>query len=211
MLHELLELISSGRNVFVTGRAGTGKTYLLRQVVDLMRRDGKAIAIAAPTGMAAINCEGQTLHGLFHFPVRRSNLEPTVIKKRDEWFVRVAQYNPSWTLDILFIDEISMVRADLFEALQKLLRLYGPKPGSPFGGVQVVVFGDLLQLPPIVKELDWPWFNTPTRWNSEWFFGAKAYQAGNGFAVFHLKHNYRQTETGFSALLDRISIGNACS
>lgn len=206
MIQELQRLIDSGQNLLVVGRAGTGKTWLLKGLLELNKC--RAICVTAPTGMAAINCEGQTLHGAFHFPVRMSLLEPSVIKKRDTWFTQLAETNPSWNLELLFIDEISMVRADVFDALEKVLRTHGPKKGAPFGGVQIVLFGDPLQLPPIVKRRDVPWFNTPTRWNSEWFFSTRAYRKSR-FHFHHLRKNYRQTDPLFAELLGRVRLGEA--
>jgi ATP-dependent DNA helicase PIF1 len=207
MPHELQRLIESGRNLFITGRAGTGKTWLLKRLLELNR--AKNVAVTAPTGMAAINCEGKTLHSTFWFPVRMSNLEASVIKKRgDKWFKEQDEKQPSWNMDLLFIDEISMFRADIFEALEKILRRFGPNPGASFGGVQIVLFGDPLQLPPIVKKLDRPWFNTPTRWNSEWFFSTAAFR-DNNFHLHQLQYNHRQPDPEFAGLLDRVRLGEA--
>lgn len=204
---DLQNLIEGGESVFITGRAGTGKTWLLRKLIEYNRDKGRSVAVTAPTGMAAVNCEGQTLHGVFHFPVRRGNHQPTVITKNDRWFKQLAENSPSWGMDLLFIDEISMVRADLLEALDKALRKYGPRPGVSFGGVQVIVFGDPLQLPPIVKPQDRKWFRHP-HWHSEWFFSTRAFRM-QGFHHYHLKRNFRQIDPGFASILDRVRLGEA--
>ncbi len=204
---DLQNLIEKGESIFISGRAGTGKTWLLRNLLEYSRSRGRSVTVTAPTGMAAVNCEGQTLHGVFHFPVRRENHRPTVITKNDKWFKQLADNNPAWGMDMLFIDEISMVRADLFDALEKVLRRHGPKVGEPFGGVQIVLFGDPLQLPPIVKTQDRKWFRHP-HWHSEWFFNTRAFR-NQGFHPYHLNRNFRQHDPGFAAVLDRVRLGEA--
>lgn len=203
-VEEIDQLIRSGRNLLVTGRAGTGKTCLLRALLE--RHADNILAVTAPTGMAAVNCEGQTLHGTFHFPVRRDVSKPTVLRKNDGWFSELEGWPPSWSRRLLFVDEVSMVRADLFEALEKILRLYGPDRGAPFGGVQIVLFGDPLQLSPIVKKHDYAWFNNRRRWESEWFFSTAAYSQ-NSFVVRTLERNFRQSDPEFTNLLDRFRLG----
>ena len=137
----LLQMMEGTReHLFITGRAGAGKSVLLRHFREYTR---KRVVITAPTGIAALNVQGQTLHSLFKLPPqlqRKGTLAPnsrlsTLLKR----------------IDTLVIDEISMVRADLLDAVDERLR-QACKNDLPFGGVQVIMFGDVYQLPPVVEE-----------------------------------------------------------
>ena len=148
------------KNIFITGRAGTGKSTLLQLFRSATR---KKTVVLAPTGIAALNVGGQTIHSFFGFPpkyLQRSEIN----KRRDRRL-----YN---NLDILIIDEISMVRADMLDNIDYFLRLNRENP-LPFGGVQVVFFGDLFQLPPVVNS------NSPemqlfqSHYESPYFFSAR--------------------------------------
>lgn len=128
--------------IFVTGKAGTGKSRLLTHFVETTN---KAVVLLAPTGMAALKINGQTIHSFFGFPPRvlsEEDIKPS--KKRDLYRA----------LDTIVIDEISMVRADLLDAVDQFLRLNGKDMQKPFGGIQMVFFGDLYQLPPVVADED---------------------------------------------------------
>lgn len=188
---EAIEL--AGDNVFITGRAGTGKSTLLtlfRAITD------KQIAVVAPTGAAAINVGGQTLHSFFRFPPHPPSQFD--IRKSDN-----AELYRS--LDALVIDEVSMVRADLMDAIDKFLRINRGKKSRPFGGVQMIMIGDLFQLPPVVKtesevrhiEL---YHGTPH------FFGSTALQAA-GMQTIELKRIYRQQDLAFVEALNAIRSG----
>ena len=143
------ELVRLGKSFFITGKAGTGKTrLLLEKIVPECRARGKNIAVTAPTGIAAKNAEGQTLHSMFG--LKTIVFIPGKVRKwyrhLDDTKVKVIK-----KLDILVIDEISMVRCDLLDMVDLTLQLYKGN-GKPFGGIQVILSGDLFQLPPVVTE-----------------------------------------------------------
>ncbi|MEN6560587.1 MAG: AAA family ATPase [Acidobacteriota bacterium] len=135
----------TSRHVFITGKAGTGKSTLL----ELWRNQTlKKIAVLAPTGVAALNVRGQTIHSFFGF---KPDVTPESVRKlpkaRGATADRIALYR---NLDAIVIDEVSMVRADLMDCVEKFLRLNGPRPKERFGGLQMIFIGDLYQLPPVV-------------------------------------------------------------
>lgn len=176
--------------VFVSGKAGTGKTTLvhyLREKLD------KNIVVVAPTGVAALNVKGATIHSFFRLP-------PRMIADEDIKEVRNRRVYEK--IDILIIDEISMVRADLLDAMDSFLRLNGPVSHKPFGGVQVLFVGDLFQLPPVVNRkeeaiLDARQYETP------FFFSAQVLQ-GCSFVPVELSKIFRQTDARFTDVLNRV-------
>jgi len=185
---EALELLHAGRNVFLTGKAGTGKSTLIN--LYLGQTDRKVVTVA-PTGIAALNVDGMTIHRLFSF-----GTGVTIDR------VRSSRYVPTFAgvlekLDTLIIDEVSMVRADLFDCIVAALERFGPRPGTPFGGVQLVLVGDLYQLPPVVAESEETWvkdnFGTP------FFFSARSFDRAD-FPTVELSTVFRQK--GDSRLLD---------
>lgn len=188
-----LELLDAGSHLFLTGRAGTGKSTLIRHFLETSDRN---VLTVAPTGIAALNVEGYTIHRLFSFPLGVS-----------EQMVRGPSYFPGRfakalaTLDTLIIDEASMVRADLFDALAAALERFGPQPGEPFGGVQLVLVGDLFQLPPIVTdaEADYieEWYGTP------FFFSAHSFDRDR-FPAVELTTVFRQL--GDDRLVDLLNV-----
>ena len=129
-------------HLFVTGRAGTGKSTLLRALGNLLHDD---IVILAPTGLAAVNVGGQTIHSFFGFPPRL--IRPDDIRRSRNG--RVMR-----SLKVLVIDEVSMVRSDLMWAIDQSLRINRGRPREPFGGVRLAMFGDLHQLPPVIDEAE---------------------------------------------------------
>ncbi|MCB9040382.1 MAG: AAA family ATPase [Lewinellaceae bacterium] len=182
-----------GRNVFITGRAGTGKSTLLQLFRNTTRR--KAVVVA-PTGIAALNVKGQTIHSFFGFPPRP--LAISEIKKRRNR--RLYQ-----NMEVLVIDEISMVRADLLDNIDWFLRINRDVP-LPFGGVQVVFFGDLFQLPPVVAS-DLEAMRFQSEYDSPYFFSARAMQE-ESFVMEKLEMQkvYRQENRHFLRLLEAVRL-----
>ena len=139
-----LELLAGGRHVFLTGKAGTGKSTLIRR---FMAETDRNVVVVAPTGIAALNVDGYTIHRLFGFRTTTTLDESAAAQYRPGRFAKTLA-----SLQTLIIDEASMVRADVFDMVAAALERFGPEPGTPFGGVQIVLVGDLYQLPPVVSE-----------------------------------------------------------
>ena len=197
--HDALKLLDSGSHLFLTGKAGTGKSTLVRSFTDSTQKN---LVVAAPTGVAALNVNGYTLHRLFSFP-------PGVTPD----FARSDAYYPRRfaatlrNLDTLVIDEVSMVRADLFDSISAALTRFGPQPGQPFGGVQIVLVGDLYQLPPVVADAERDYFSSV--YSSPFFFAAAAYQQGH-FPTVELTTVFRQDgDPEFLSILNVIRDGQA--
>jgi ATP-dependent DNA helicase PIF1 len=185
------EIVGGGRNIFLTGRAGTGKTTLLRQ---LIAADRERTVVLAPTGLAAVNVGGQTIHSFFNFPPRLLDAADAR-KLRNQRLVRAIQ--------TMVIDEISMVRADMMEAIDRSLRLNrGDK--RPFGGVRMILSGDLHQLPPVVGADVEPILQA--NFGGPWFFRAPAFAAAN-FRLAALKRVFRQEDEGFLRILNSLRNG----
>lgn len=192
----------TGNNIFLTGKAGTGKTTFLKNV-----RQGtlKRSVVVAPTGVAALNAGGVTIHSFFQLPFgpQLPGDQLSVELKRhaaaNQKFTR-EKINIIRSLDLLIIDEISMVRADLLDAIDTVLRRYRNR-SLPFGGTQLLMIGDLQQLAPIVKDEEWellrPYYESP------FFFSSLALQQ-TVFTAIELKHIYRQSDQRFIDLLNKI-------
>ena len=186
---------NTNKSLFLTGKAGSGKTTFLHQIT----RDGtKRIVVVAPTGVAAINAGGMTIHSMFQLPfglhlpgVQRGGHQRKFARKK----IRLIQ-----SLDLLVIDEISMVRADLLDAVDEVMRRYRD-PLRPFGGAQLLMIGDLHQLPPVVKPEDWSTLSQ--YYESPFFFSSLALQQTDYIAI-ELKHIYRQSDSEFIALLNKV-------
>lgn len=185
-------------NLFLTGKAGTGKTTFLK---ELRRRSPKRMVVLAPTGIAAINAGGVTIHSFFQLPLSPYLPGTTFAggeKKRFQ-FSKVKR-NIIRTMDLLVIDEISMVRSDLLDAIDSVMRRYR-RHDLPFGGVQLLMIGDLQQLAPVVTEheegLLRQYYDTP------FFFSSKALQQAC-YLTIELKTVYRQQDEHFVALLNQI-------
>ncbi|WP_062203929.1 AAA family ATPase [Demequina salsinemoris] len=184
-----LDLLHSGANLFLTGRAGTGKSTLIRH---FLATTGRRAVTVAPTGIAALNVDGYTIHRLFSFPM---GVNEETVRGPAYFPGRFAQTLAE--LDTLIIDEASMVRADLFDALAAALERFGPRHGEPFGGVQLVLVGDLHQLPPVVRDHEVDYFDE--RFGTPYFFSAKAFDRDT-FPVVELTTVFRQI--GDSGLVD---------
>ena len=175
--------------LFITGKAGTGKSTLLKY---FKAHTGKKIIVLAPTGVAAINIGGQTIHSFFRLP-------PKIIQK--DAIKRLRDKSLIENLDMVIIDEVPMVRADLMDGIDYALRLNRGKMKIPFGGVQMVSFGDLFQLSPVVeneaKEL------LEERYSSPYFFSAKVFDDCHIRSI-ELSNIYRQKDSSFMELLNRV-------
>lgn len=183
---------NGGGHVFITGKAGTGKSTLLEYFRDTSQ---KKIAVLAPTGVAALNVRGQTIHTFFKFKI---DITPDKIRK-----IPRGRENIYSKFDALVIDEVSMVRADLMDCVETFLRMNGPHPGRPFGGLQMIFIGDLYQLPPVVASADREVFSH--RYESPYFFSSRAF-ADPAFDMdfIELEKIYRQTDGDFISLLNAI-------
>ena len=190
----------TNRPIFITGKAGTGKTTFLRK---LREQSPKNMAVVAPTGVAAINAGGMTIHSLFQLPVR--TLIPTPQSYRQlfaEQRLTQRKRNMLYHLEMLVIDEISMVRADVLDAIDQVLRRYKYRKDQPFGGVQLVMIGDLFQLSPVVtrgddEEAMRKYYEGP------YFFQAKVMQELQPIYV-ELDHVFRQQDQTFVQLLNEV-------
>lgn len=181
-------------NIFVTGRAGTGKSTLLNH---LSWNTSKQVVICAPTGVAALNVGGQTIHSLFLLPIG-------VIADR-EIEQSAALRKLLNTMDTLVIDEVSMVNADLLDAVDRSLRQARQRPLEAFGGVQVVLFGDPYQLAPVPGDADERAYFAD-QYRSMWFFDAKVWQETE-LRIFELSTIHRQHEQEFKYMLNAVRHG----
>lgn len=187
---ELIE--NTSRHLFITGKAGSGKSTFLQYAC---RNSSKNIVVLAPTGVAALNVQGQTVHRFFGFPVNIS-VEKITSRQFTPRAKRIYQ-----KMQTLIIDEVSMLRADILDCVDAFLRLYGPQTDTPFGGVQMVFVGDLYQLPPVVSNQEQGFF--AKRYASPYFFSATVFKA-IPLEVIELNKIYRQTDQQFIELLNRI-------
>lgn len=177
----------------MTGGAGTGKTTLLKQFVE---KYPGGTAVVAPTGIAALNCGGQTIHKFFGFPARSVDKDALQLSKNSLLFRRI---------ETLVIDEISMVRADVMDNIDFSLRKYREQPDAPFGGVNLLLVGDLYQLPPVVVEK--PELEMlRKRYGSEHFFSAPAFK-NLPIRLHELLDVKRQSDLVFTSLLNALRIG----
>lgn len=191
-------LDNSRRSLFVTGRAGTGKSTLLQ----LFRRTTKKkVAVLAPTGVAALNVQGQTIHSFFGFPPRIVTPQESGRKTARKDLLRLYQ-----NLEVLIIDEISMVRADVLDGIDRFLRV-NRESYLPFGGVQVALFGDPFQLPPVVTNdpVERAYFSD--YYATPYFFSAKIFQEPDfHLDMLELRKVYRQESRHFLRLLEAIRV-----
>ena len=189
---------NTGRSIFLTGKAGTGKTTFLKTIVEKSR---KRPIVVAPTGVAAINAGGVTIHSFFQLPFSPYVPGAKVESKFD--FGREKRKIIA-SIDLLIIDEISMVRADLLDAVDAVLRRFR-NHYQPFGGVQLLMIGDLAQLTPVVTAEDErvlkPYYDTP------YFFGSRALQQIN-YVTIQLEHVYRQQDATFISILNQVRNGH---
>jgi predicted ATPase len=197
----------TNRSIFLTGKAGTGKTTFLK---DLKRISPKRMIVTAPTGVAAINAGGVTIHSFFQLPfhpyIPSFYLPETNLASRSDqneppgYKMSREKINIIKSLDLLIIDEISMVRADTLDAIDSALRRYKTRH-LPFGGVQLLMIGDLQQLAPVVKDEDREIIGK--YYDSFFFFGSRAL-CSIEYVTIELKHIYRQNDQVFIDLLNKI-------
>ncbi|MBK9015052.1 MAG: AAA family ATPase [Saprospiraceae bacterium] len=184
-------LEKTNQSLFLTGRAGTGKSTLLQLFRSTTR---KKMVVLAPTGIAALNVQGQTIHSFFGFPPRFIQAKDIVKHFNKKWFQKI---------DVLVIDEISMVRADLLDAIDRSLRLNRENP-MPFGGVQMVFVGDLFQLPPVIASAEEKRV-FEMAYQSPYFFSANVLREFD-FEKMELRKVYRQEQRHFLRLLDSVRL-----
>jgi hypothetical protein len=193
----------TNRSVFLTGKAGTGKTTFLH---TLRKTSRKRIIVVAPTGVAAINAKGVTIHSFFQMPfgpmltervsgIRQSLDNSGHIRKFNRNKIKIIK-----SLDLLVIDEISMVRADLLDGIDDVLRQYRNK-NLPFGGIQLLMIGDLQQLAPVVKDDEWQLLRK--YYDTVYFFSSKALKESNPINI-ELKNIFRQSDDKFIEILNEI-------
>lgn len=189
---------NTGANLFLTGKAGTGKTTFLK---NLRSKSTKRLVVLAPTGIAAINAGGVTIHSFFQLPLSPYVPGATFGGEEQKYYrFSKVKRNIIRTLDLLVIDEISMVRADLLDAIDSVMRRYR-EHSKPFGGVQLLLIGDLQQLSPVIKDDDWAllskFYSTP------YFFSSNALNAAT-YHTIELKTVYRQHDEYFISILNQI-------
>jgi ATP-dependent exoDNAse (exonuclease V) alpha subunit len=192
-----LDFVRAGEgHLFITGRAGTGKSTLLRAMRELIEEE---IAVLAPTGLAAVNVGGQTIHSFFGFPPRLIRSED-IRRSRNGALMR--------RLKLIVIDEVSMVRSDLMHGIDQSLRVNRGRAREAFGGVRLVMFGDLHQLPPVVQEAEVA-EHLETSFGGPFFFSAGALREGAGTALIELSHVFRQSDEMLINVLNRVREGEA--
>ena len=194
------------RSLFLTGKAGTGKSTFLRHIAETTK---KKHVILAPTGIAAINAGGQTLHSFFKLPFHP--LLPNDSSYSIRNIRKTLKYSGELTkllreLELIIIDEISMVRADIIDFIDKVLRIYCRNMREPFGGKQLLLVGDIFQLEPVIKEDEWRLMQP--FYASAYFFAAKVWQEMQLVSI-ELRKVYRQSDSQFIGLLDRIRQNHA--
>jgi len=201
----------TSKHIFLTGKAGTGKTTFLRNLIELTHK--KAV-IAAPTGIAAINAAGVTIHSLFQLPFgtylpkapaaegdhynQQYNTPKSIVRHLN---MTASKRKVLTDMELLIIDEVSMLRADLLDAIDMVLRYIRRNNTASFGGVQVLFIGDLHQLPPVVKSTEWNLLGQ--FYNSAYFFDALALQ-NNPPIYIELEKIYRQADEVFINLLNNL-------
>lgn len=196
------ELVMEGQNLFITGKAGTGKSTVLKVLVEEAKRKKRNVVVIAPTGVAAKVAKGTTIHSFLHLPLgsylpghhihglySQSDIEIEIVRR----------------LDIIFIDEVSMVRCDLMDEVDDVLRHYRHSD-KPFGGIQIVMFGDLYQLMPVANDDDKEKLSKVYKDGTLYFFNAMVYKQMD-CKIFELMHIYRQAESDFKNLLNDVREG----
>jgi len=205
----------TGQHIFLTGKAGTGKTTFLKYIKE---NSLKKMAVVAPTGVAAINAGGVTMHSFFQLPfgpflpAQQHTWNEQSVAINEYSLIKNLRFNQSkrdllHELDLLIIDEVSMVRADMLDAIDSILRHFRRQPSLPFGGLQVLYIGDLFQLPPVVNRSEWEILRE--HYKSPFFFDAQVLQQFPP-VYLELKKIYRQNDAHFIGILNNIR-NNQCT
>lgn len=189
-IYKLLQ--KSKDHFFITGQAGTGKSTLLNYFVQ---NSNKNIAILAPTGLAAVNVGGQTIHSFFKFPLNLLDLSQIKVVPNNKIYKE---------LDTIIIDEVSMVRADLIDAMDKFLRLNGKSKRKSFGGIQMIFVGDLFQLPPVLISTERELFLQ--KYQTAYFLSSQAF-IDLELKMVELTKIYRQNDQFFIDILNKVRVG----
>lgn len=190
-------IANTGMSVFLTGKAGTGKTTFLHKLRTLLP---KRMVVLAPTGVAAINAGGQTIHSFFQLPFGPFIPGSSGNNASNRFRMAQQKKNLIRSLDLLVIDEISMVRADLLDQIDDAMRRYRD-PLKPFGGVQLLLIGDLMQLSPVAKNDEWALLSQ--HYPTPYFFSSRALQQ-LPYVTVELRHIYRQQDAAFIKLLAKV-------
>lgn len=209
-------VLNQHKSLFLTGRAGSGKTHFLKYITEQCKEQNRNVAVVAPTGIAALNAGGQTIHSFFQVPnsifppddkrlrTKVPNSDSDKISIYNIFAYRETRKNIIKNTDLLIIDEVSMLRCDLLDLIDCLLRVFRGKErgleNTPFGGVQVVLIGDPFQLPPVTTSADWDILGQ--HYESPWFFSAKAFAII--FEFVELEKIYRQTDKNYIELLNKM-------
>ncbi|MFZ1312658.1 MAG: AAA family ATPase, partial [Chitinophagaceae bacterium] len=212
MFQLAIQLVNqSNRNIFLTGKAGTGKTTFLKYIRE---NCPKQLAVVAPTGVAAINAGGVTIHSFFQLPLAPfipatngtgfQNSNPEISNKHS--LLSHLRFNSDkkkvlQQLELLVIDEISMVRCDTLDAIDTVLRHIRQRPDERFGGVQLLFIGDMLQLPPVIKEQEWNLLSD--YYGGHYFFDSKVLQEDPPVYI-EFNKIYRQSDQQFIDLLNQV-------
>ena len=198
----------SSRNIFLTGKAGTGKTTFLKYIRE---NCPKQMAVVAPTGVAAINAGGVTIHSFFQLPFSPFIPEPKGFSRNDTSvnkhnLISRLRFNSEkrkvlQQLELLIIDEVSMVRCDMMDAIDTVLRYFRKQPFEKFGGVQVLFIGDMFQLPPVIKNEEWKMM--AEFYDSPYFFDSHVIKEEPPLYI-EFDKIYRQSEERFINVLNQV-------
>lgn len=201
-------VLNQHQSMFLTGKAGTGKTTFLKYI---KKKAKKKLVVLAPTGIAAINANGQTIHSFFNLsfgPLLMEDLQYHPKNLASNFRYNKAKIDLIKEMDLLIIDEVSMVRVDVLDMIDRILRVYRNNLESPFGGVQMVLIGDLFQLPPIVSDDLVPILSQ--YYKSRFFFSSNAYHSLDPMYV-ELDKIYRQEDNQFIGLLNKVRLSDVDS